>query len=48
MQSRLDGLKSELLAKAAELAAHRRGSGVIDPSTAAEFLAMYYRHVAPE
>jgi len=44
----LDETKDELIARAAELAASRKGSGTLTPQRSAQLLGSYYRHVAPE
>jgi glutamate dehydrogenase len=48
MQQQLEHTKEELIAKAAEYAASRRGHGSLDPEQAAVFLSQYYGHVAVE
>ena len=48
MRTTLDDSKDELIAKAAEQASDRRGSGGPPGCTAEQFLRSYYRHVAPE
>jgi len=48
VRTTLDETKGELIAKAAELAAARKGSGGPSPEKASQLLAAYYRHVAPE
>ncbi len=44
----LEDSKSELIAKATDLAAHRKGTGGLPQETAAGLMKAYYRHVAPE
>jgi glutamate dehydrogenase len=44
----LEGNKSELIAKASDLAVHRKGTGGPPNETVAALLKAYYRHVAPE
>ena len=48
MRTTLDETKDELIAKAADLATARKGSGGPPPAKASQLLAAYYRHVAPE
>ena len=48
MSTTLDREKSELLAKAIDLALARRGSGGPPHDTVGNLLKSYYRHVAPE
>ncbi len=48
VRTTLDETKDELIAKAAELAATRKGSGGPPAEKAAKLLSSYYRHVAPE
>ena len=48
MRTALDDTKDELIAKAAGLAASRKGSAVAQGSSAEQLLAAYYRHVALE
>jgi len=44
----LDDSKTELIAKATDLATHRRGTGGPPPEAVAALMKAYYRHVAPE
>ncbi len=48
MQSRLEDAKQQLIAEAAALAEHRRGSAAPDREKTRHLLSAYYRHVAPE
>ncbi len=48
MRTTLDESKDELIDKAAELAATRKGAGGPPGSTSAQYLRSYYRHVAAE
>ncbi len=48
MRTTLDDSKDELIAKAGELASHRKGTGGPPGTSAEQFLKSYYRHVAPE
>ena len=48
MRTTLDETKDELIAKAADLAAARKGSGGLTPAKASQLLAAYYRHVAAD
>ncbi|MDN5892759.1 MAG: NAD-glutamate dehydrogenase [Nocardioides sp.] len=48
MSNTLDDNKSELIAKATELAAHRKGTTGPPIELVAPLLRAYYRHVAPE
>jgi glutamate dehydrogenase len=44
----LDDSKTELIAKATDIAAHRKGSGGPPVDAVAALMKAYYRHVAPE
>ena len=48
MRTTLDESKDELIDKAAELAATRKGAGGPPGTTSAQYLRSYYRHVAAE
>ena len=48
MRTTLDETKDDLIAKAADLVAHAKGSGGPPADHAAEYVRHYYRHVAPE
>ena len=49
MLSKLEDAKRQLLADAASIAEHRKGSGVaLDPVQTRELLDAYYRHADPE
>ncbi|HSE69736.1 MAG TPA: NAD-glutamate dehydrogenase [Nocardioidaceae bacterium] len=48
MRTTLDESKDDLITRAAELAAHRKGAGGPPGTTTEQLLRSYYRHVAPE
>ncbi len=48
MPTSLEESKNDLIGKAAELAAHRKGTGGPPADTVRQFLEFYYRHVAYE
>ncbi|WP_307816430.1 NAD-glutamate dehydrogenase [Nocardioides limicola] len=48
MHSPLDATKSELIARAAELARQRHGSGGPDLDSVDDLMVAYYRHVSPD
>ncbi|HZJ07689.1 MAG TPA: NAD-glutamate dehydrogenase domain-containing protein, partial [Nocardioidaceae bacterium] len=48
MRTTLDETKEELIAKAASVAASRKGASGPPGTSAAQLLSAYYRHVAPE
>ena len=48
MATSLEESKNDLIGKAAELAAHRKGTGGPPADTVRQFLEFYYRHVAYE